>query len=105
MEFRYKGKKVKLRGATGKRLKPIQPDGVSKLMRIEGELSMMQLVRSLDWKPHLSCSLMDTNLPLHLTLQTLLDSYPTIFFPHLIAFPLHKMNLIIEFLLSLELMP
>lgn len=44
MEFKQDGKKVKLRGATVRRLKSIQPEQLMKLMQHTGELSMMQLI-------------------------------------------------------------
>lgn len=44
VEFKHQGKKVRLRGATNKGSKEIQPEKMCKLLQSTEELSMMQVV-------------------------------------------------------------
>lgn len=44
MEFQKDGKKIKLRGATGKKLKGLQASKLDKLIVASGEISMLQLI-------------------------------------------------------------
>lgn len=44
MEFQNEGKKIKLRGATGKKLKGLHSSKLNKLINSTGEISMLQLI-------------------------------------------------------------
>lgn len=44
MQYTYKGTKVELRGASGKKLKTIQSQKLDKLTQLSGELSMLQVI-------------------------------------------------------------
>lgn len=44
MEFKYQGRKIRLRGATPKKLKMIPGSSLNKMISTEGELFMLQVV-------------------------------------------------------------
>lgn len=73
MEFQKEGRKVKLRGASGKKLKGMQASKLNKLMVAFGELSMMQLIPQ---DANLKVGKSNDSDP---SLVKLLDSYATIF--------------------------
>lgn len=84
MEFQYKGRKVKLRGASGKKLKGLQSAKLDKLMTCTGEISMLQLIpreaalktgTSNNSDPFL-VKLLDLYAPIFEDLSTLLPARP-----------------------------
>ncbi|XP_021773518.1 uncharacterized protein LOC110737466 [Chenopodium quinoa] len=80
MEFKLNQKKVKLRGATNKKLKGIQADQLSKLLQRESELSMMQLVtEDSDLILHSEIEEGAYSQPEQDALQSLLGRFPEVF--------------------------
>ena len=80
MEFKHAGRKVKLRGATTKRLKGIQPGQLHKLMQNTGELSMMQVLPE---KGHANPKLETPEVEgaIHEDISCLLQQFATLFEP------------------------
>uniref|UniRef100_A0A803MT80 Integrase catalytic domain-containing protein n=1 Tax=Chenopodium quinoa TaxID=63459 RepID=A0A803MT80_CHEQI len=77
MEFKYGGKKVKLRGSSPKSWKIVQPHKLQKLLAQEGTLSMMQILPgSVEYSPvSLQTTAQDP------TLFSLLDQFEVVFQP------------------------
>lgn len=79
MQFTYKGNKVRLRGAKGKKLKGIQSDKLDKLASTTGELSMIQII---PWEVGYSPQINSVEVETHCRdtgLQTLLQEFTSVF--------------------------